>query len=233
MGLYTLTSYSPSQCASYCNQVSNCLGFNIYYERDPSLNPGAACPNPASQTNIKCTLYGSQVSAASATNTGQYRAQFHVVIAGSNGYNRIVLPAPVQNAYNNPAALAGAIDYSQGYIGSRFFNQPFDAGVCAALCSATTADNRAVAQAQYTGPGGSFDGSYQGALRLCESSLSTSWSRADVMFFCSLQLLQRVHPQRKQRTQGRLLRALHRARPQQRADIHFVFRWWGPVRGFV
>ncbi|RMY67862.1 hypothetical protein D0863_07495 [Hortaea werneckii] len=38
--------------------------------------------------SIKCSLWGSSVSAATATNEGQYREQFHVVIAGSDGFNK-------------------------------------------------------------------------------------------------------------------------------------------------
>ena len=47
MGLYVLQSYSPTQCGQYCSGASGCLGFNIYAERDPSLNPGPNCPDPS------------------------------------------------------------------------------------------------------------------------------------------------------------------------------------------
>lgn len=185
MGLYTLQQYNPDLCASQCNQVSGCLAFNLYFERDPSLNPADACPDPSSITNIKCTLYGSQISAKSATNVGQYRENFHVVIAGSNGYNKFAAPAApaAQGGYTGPAALTGAIDATTQngvsiYIGARFFNQPYDAGVCAVLCNATTVDNRAVAQAKYTAAkltGGSYDGSYQRKCLL--STFPSNWMR--------------------------------------------------------
>ncbi|TKA21697.1 hypothetical protein B0A50_08770 [Salinomyces thailandicus] len=87
MGFYTLQTYNTTQCAEECNNANGCEAFNIFFERDPLLNPAPACPNPLPTTNIKCTLWGSPVSAATATNNGQYREQFHVVIAGSDGFN--------------------------------------------------------------------------------------------------------------------------------------------------
>ncbi|KAK5122551.1 hypothetical protein LTR85_003814 [Meristemomyces frigidus] len=87
-GYYNLMTYNTTQCAGYCNAVSGCTAFNIYFERDPLLNPAAACPNPIATTNIKCSLYSQSVSQATATNQGQYRDQFHVVIAGSDGFNQ-------------------------------------------------------------------------------------------------------------------------------------------------
>lgn len=86
MGLYTLTSYDTLGCASLCDQASGCEAFNMYIERDPSLNASAEnCPNPPSTTNYKCTLWGTPVSVDEATNFGQYQDSFQVVIAGSNG----------------------------------------------------------------------------------------------------------------------------------------------------
>ena len=86
MGLFTLTSYDTLGCASQCDQASGCQAFNMYIERDPSLNASAAnCPNPPSTTNYKCTLWGAPVSVDEATNFGQYQDSFQVVIAGANG----------------------------------------------------------------------------------------------------------------------------------------------------
>ena len=87
MGLYTLGSYDTLTCASKCDQASGCQAFNVYLERDPTLNANnQQCPNPPSTTNYRCTLWGAPVCKEEATNTGQYQAQFHVVIAGSNGW---------------------------------------------------------------------------------------------------------------------------------------------------
>ena len=86
MGLYTLTSYDTLTCASKCDRASGCSAFNLYLERDPTVNASVQnCPNPPSTTNYKCTLWGAPVSSQEATNSGQYQASFHVVIAGSNG----------------------------------------------------------------------------------------------------------------------------------------------------
>lgn len=91
---YVLDSYSPSACAKKCDSVDLCVAFNIYVERDPSLEPGKlistvlpqrtctdseilgpACPNPKSVANYKCALWGSDVSKQTATNTGMHTLQ--------------------------------------------------------------------------------------------------------------------------------------------------------------
>lgn len=115
MGYTTLTSYNTTECAADCNKIDGCVAFNLYYERDPSLDPNAqSCPNPPSVTNIKCVFWGVPVSKATATNNGQFRTSspppfplsshppnnlpgdsFQVVIAGSNGYNALPLPSSV------------------------------------------------------------------------------------------------------------------------------------------
>jgi len=70
------------------------------------------------------------VTASSATNTGQYREDFRVVIAGSNGYSKA--QAPSLSGFSAPVALAGATDISSKgatalaneYIGAKFsFNR--------------------------------------------------------------------------------------------------------------
>jgi len=114
------------------------------YERDPSVDPTASCTNPASATVIKCVYYGGPVTAASATNVGQWRYDFHVVIAGSNGYvNRsIATPAGYQGAVALGNAAINAPNDCGGhntYMGVKIFTSgPFDAGLCAAACSATS-----------------------------------------------------------------------------------------------
>ena len=89
MGLYTLDAYDTLSCQSQCDQAEGCQAFNLYIERDPSLDPNADnCPNPPSTANYKCTLWGAPVSSAEATNYGQWRDSFQVVIAASNGKRR-------------------------------------------------------------------------------------------------------------------------------------------------
>lgn len=153
LGYYSLSSYNVQACAAYCNSVATCLSFNVFYERDPTLNPADACPNPAAGTAIKCSLWGVPASKASASNMGQYRDQFQVVIAGSNGYT-LTNPIAASIPQFNPAdVLAGAINNAATYIGSEYYSQPYDSSVCAAVCQATTAKNRAATLAQ---GGGSY-----------------------------------------------------------------------------
>jgi hypothetical protein len=153
LGYYSLSSYNVQTCASYCNSVATCLSFNVFYERDPTLNPADACPNPTAGTAIKCSLWGVPASKASASNMGQYRDQFQVVIAGSDGYTLTNPVAASVPSFNAADVLAGAINNAATYIGSEYYNQPYDPSVCAAVCQATTAKNMAVALAQ---GGGSY-----------------------------------------------------------------------------
>ena len=63
-----------------------CNGFNLYFERSPSIHLGPNCRDAASRTIIKCALWGEGVEEEGATNTGYTEWDFNVVIAGSNGY---------------------------------------------------------------------------------------------------------------------------------------------------
>lgn len=154
LGYTTIDSYDTVTCAADCSAIDGCEAFNLYFERDPSLDPNQEyCSNPASVTNIKCVFWGVQVSAATATNTGQFRDEFQVVITGSNGYNKDAPPA-CQPDYYGPVALGGAIlapndpvTDTSTYITYTFFAfgdgpddiQFFNPEVCTASCSATTA----------------------------------------------------------------------------------------------
>jgi len=93
---------------------------------------------------IKCTLWGAQINSALATNNGQYRDQFHVVIAGSNGYNSNS-PPPSYTNFNGPSdRLGGAIQAPLSingvnpYLGMNMFPGPYDPSQCAAACQAKT-----------------------------------------------------------------------------------------------
>lgn len=85
LGYYTLNGYDTIGCRQHCDATATCTAFNVYIERDPSVEPGAGCENPASSALIKCSLYGLPINAATAINDGQWQADFDVVIAGSNG----------------------------------------------------------------------------------------------------------------------------------------------------
>ncbi|ESZ96472.1 hypothetical protein SBOR_3094 [Sclerotinia borealis F-4128] len=155
LGYKTLDSYDTVDCASYCDQQDGCIAFNIYLERDPSVDPGTNCLNPASTTNFKCVKWGVQISDKTATNVGQYRHEFHVVISGSNGYNKNSAPPPAAG-FQGPIALAGAINapldpitQTDTYMGYKFFSfndvQTYSNGAiaCTSACSAQTVYNAA------------------------------------------------------------------------------------------
>ena len=48
MGFTTLQTYDTQACASKCDKMNGCMAVNVYFERDPSLDPGTSCPNPSS-----------------------------------------------------------------------------------------------------------------------------------------------------------------------------------------
>ncbi|RMZ73514.1 Galactose oxidase [Pyrenophora seminiperda CCB06] len=145
-------AYDVAACAAFCDSEKFCLGFNIFAERDPSLNADTGCSNPVPITNIKCSLFGYPVSANSATNQGQYRADFHVVVTASNGYSKLdgttCKPAPTVSDFNAPTNLPAAINAPfitknnaqyDTYNGMRLFNtNPYDPSLCAAACEAQT-----------------------------------------------------------------------------------------------
>lgn len=135
-------SYDVKACADFCNSEKFCLGFNIYYERDPSYDPKTGCTNPPPITNLKCSLYGYNVAGAAATNTGQWRNQFQVIIVGSNGYTKTEKLAPTVKDFQAPANLPAAINApneADSYNGMRLFNNnPFDPSLCGAACEAQT-----------------------------------------------------------------------------------------------
>ncbi|KAK3070811.1 hypothetical protein LTR53_009790 [Teratosphaeriaceae sp. CCFEE 6253] len=113
LGYYELKSYDAAACTALCDQSSGCVGTNLYFERSPSLLPAASCPNPTAITVIKCALWGSPVTQGQATNDGQYQANFHVLIAGSNGYMKLpsqacsaISSAWSGNAYSWPTGTA-------------------------------------------------------------------------------------------------------------------------------
>lgn len=154
LGYKTLSSYDTIACASYCDQNPNCQAFNIYFERDPTEDPNKdSCPNPPSLTNIKCVRWGVDIGPETATNKGQWRDSFHVVISGSNGYNKNAAPCS-QPGFSGPVELGGAINApndpvtnTNTYMGYKFFSfatvQTYAGGVvaCTAACTAQTAYN--------------------------------------------------------------------------------------------
>ncbi|KAG9565066.1 hypothetical protein KCU71_g5093, partial [Aureobasidium melanogenum] len=109
MGYTLLSSYDVSSCASDCSAISGCNSFNIYFERDPSVNPDSSnCANPNSTINIKCVWWGGAVTAANANNFGQWRDEFQVLIAGSNGYVNTTYAAQLAGVSSVSSSSAAA-----------------------------------------------------------------------------------------------------------------------------
>jgi len=71
MGFTTLQTYDTQACASKCDKMNGCMAVNVYFERDPSVDPGTNCPDPSSVTMIKCVFWGGPVMSANANNQGQ------------------------------------------------------------------------------------------------------------------------------------------------------------------
>ena len=98
------------------------------------------------------------MSKDNSKNAGQWRNKFQVVIAGSNGYvSKSIAP---QDGYSGPtflgnAAINAPLDCSGAdtYIQPKVFTSgPFDAGLCAAACSAQSAYNLAHPPSDGTNP---------------------------------------------------------------------------------
>ncbi|KAH0372127.1 hypothetical protein KCU65_g1426, partial [Aureobasidium melanogenum] len=142
MGYTLLTDYDTHKCADKCTKINGCQAFNIYYERDPSVNPDSdSCNNPASTTNIKCVFWSGPVTPDNANNAGQWRNKFQVVIAGSNGYVNQSIATPVgynAGVYLGTTAINAPLDCTgdDSFIGSRYLgNSVFDANLCAVACN--------------------------------------------------------------------------------------------------
>lgn len=148
LGYTTYKTYDVAGCATKCKSISGCVSFNIYYERDPIVDPGSGdsgCANPPSTTFIKCAFWGGPVTVANANNVGQWRNKFQVVIAGSNGYVSNAIPSipgygaviPLGNAAINAPYDANGFD---SYMGVAMFTAgPFNASLCAQACSEKSA----------------------------------------------------------------------------------------------
>jgi len=137
-------SYNPVECATYCNQEPSCVSFNIFYERvplivnptthlpDPELCPGL--PTSASATLIKCALYSSHLTAATATNGGQFQGEFETAVAGSTAFFNLGAP-PVDGFYPPLHLGRAALHAPYGYLLHEVFpGVRFDPELCAATC---------------------------------------------------------------------------------------------------
>jgi len=151
MGYTLLNSYDTAACAAQCNTIAGCQAINVAFERSPSVDPGTGCDNPASTTLIKCVFWGSPVNAANAVNNGQWRDNFQVVIAGSNGYTAIdpvgtqTVPGYTHDANLGNASINAPLDCNGkgSYMGYVSWNDgaPFSIARCAAACRSQTGYN--------------------------------------------------------------------------------------------
>ncbi|THY00180.1 hypothetical protein D6D01_10423, partial [Aureobasidium pullulans] len=141
LGLYTLESYDVAECAAIC-------------DKNPTNNDSTAptvwgynCPNPALMTSYKCTLWGSALSASTATNTGGWRSAFQVAITASNGYDKTNATIP-ETPSNSPKNCGHkAMNSPQNWMGSRFFPGPFNPQLCGNFAIAQNYQNKAAAKA--------------------------------------------------------------------------------------
>jgi hypothetical protein len=143
LGFKTLKSYDVQGCAAACDSTNLCTGFNMYIERDPAWNPEkCSCSQPTSTTNFLCSLWGSGVEASAATNSGQNRGEFEVVIIGSNGYSKTETTTPsTPPNWGTPGKCSGIHNHPKDCIGSKIFKGPFDVSLCADLADAHNTKN--------------------------------------------------------------------------------------------
>jgi len=73
LGFKVIPYYDPFLCASICDDMKGCLGFNIFFERDPTLEPSEYCPNPPAGINVKCSFWRKQINANGDMNPGEQR----------------------------------------------------------------------------------------------------------------------------------------------------------------
>ena len=140
----TLDSYDVNACSKFCDDTETCTGFNIYIERDPKWNPHqCSCSNPPSIINYKCSIWGQKVTKETATNTGEGRDDFKVVITGSNGYNKGTYTPPTIPSCSKPKDCGNKIhDHPRYCMGQQTFPGPFDPSLCAAFAQKQNEINR-------------------------------------------------------------------------------------------
>lgn len=102
-------------------------------------DPGSNCPHPPGTTVIKCIFWGGPVTAENANGKGQWRNDFEVVIAGSNGYNSAG-PSGYTGTFLGDKAINAETDtITSGYMVVKTFTSgPFDPSLCATACDAQT-----------------------------------------------------------------------------------------------
>ncbi|KAI5193696.1 hypothetical protein E4T42_09312 [Aureobasidium subglaciale] len=149
-GYKTYTSYDVNKAAADCKAIKGCKAFNIFFERDPSIDPCATNKDPPSTNVIKASFWSVPICAKDATNTGQYREKFHVVIAGSNGYNLVDCAGDVDGwtketydgcTINADPTLCTYGGRPDSYISNSRIDGDFIPEACQAACDAKTKSN--------------------------------------------------------------------------------------------
>lgn len=150
IGYYQLSSFSVKDCAAICTDVGDsCQAFNIYYERNPTVDPDIkSCPNPKSATSVRCALWGSKINATQAVNIGQWRASFMTVVSGSNGYWKNPAPGLVSD-FGPSQALAGFVNPADRAALSTTLitSSGYNPAACAQLCTQWNTNASATAKA--------------------------------------------------------------------------------------
>ncbi|KAF1995696.1 hypothetical protein P154DRAFT_538556 [Amniculicola lignicola CBS 123094] len=162
---FSMEVYNTELCARQCDTHYSgaCKAFNIFIERLPDKEPGAACPNPPATAVYQCTIWGEPIYPELASNIGQSQGpkdkdgkDFAVRIRASNGYNRNFegirkVYAPI-DGFEGPFALPAAINTSvamvsgQDHINTHYFNGEYNAAKCASLCDAHNEESKATAE---------------------------------------------------------------------------------------
>ncbi|KAF2189086.1 hypothetical protein K469DRAFT_684339 [Zopfia rhizophila CBS 207.26] len=127
LGYTSLESYDINACAAAWNDINDYVAFNIYFGRDPTLETDTECPNSHSTTVIICVFLGRPVTVQNAKNNGQWRNQFHVIMASSNGYVNEVVDncggfTPPTFLGNNTMNAPLDCNSKDTYMGSKFYN---------------------------------------------------------------------------------------------------------------
>ncbi|KAI4732541.1 hypothetical protein E4T50_16889 [Aureobasidium sp. EXF-12298] len=138
----TMSSYNPGLCTAACDATPNCVFANIYYEKDPDKNN-----NPVDV--IKCSLYSMSQTNATATNKGQYRGSFQILVTGSNGYNKAAAPvAPTGYSLQSLSAAVNAPLFDsqgQGRFIQPVYLSSYSPSLCAAACDKQTQYDKSTA----------------------------------------------------------------------------------------
>lgn len=89
LGYSELKSYDTKKCAAKCDKIDECMAINIYFERTPTIYLAEECPDAPSMTVIKCVFWGKEIRRNDIFNWGRKDWEFDIVMAGSNGYNKL------------------------------------------------------------------------------------------------------------------------------------------------